>query len=58
MSPAGTSKIRVLCVDDHPLIRDGISFALQFQEDMELVGRPRTAKRQLPSFAVYVRTSR
>lgn len=31
-------KIRVLCVDDHPLVRDGISFALQFQSDIELVG--------------------
>lgn len=32
------SKIRILCVDDHPLVHDGISFALQFQSDMELVG--------------------
>jgi DNA-binding NarL/FixJ family response regulator len=31
-------KIRVLCVDDHPLIRDGIAFALQAEKDMELVG--------------------
>lgn len=30
--------IRVLCVDDHPLMRDGIAFALQSQRDMELVG--------------------
>ena len=33
-----TPKIRVLCVDDHPLVRDGIAFALQMQKDMELVG--------------------
>ena len=31
--------IRVLCVDDHPLMRDGIAFALQSQSDMELVGQ-------------------
>ena len=31
-------KIRILCVDDHPLVHDGISFALQFRSDMELVG--------------------
>jgi DNA-binding NarL/FixJ family response regulator len=31
--------IRVLCVDDHPLMRDGIAFALQSQKDMELVGQ-------------------
>jgi DNA-binding NarL/FixJ family response regulator len=32
-------RIRVLCVDDHPLMRDGIAFALQTQEDIELVGQ-------------------
>lgn len=35
---APKDKIRILCVDDHPLVHDGISFALQFQSDMELVG--------------------
>ena len=30
--------IKVLCVDDHPLVRDGIAFALQQQTGMELVG--------------------
>jgi DNA-binding NarL/FixJ family response regulator len=34
-SPAA---IRVLCADDHPLVRDGIAFALQMQTDMDLVG--------------------
>ena len=31
-------RIRILCVDDHPIMRDGIAFALQTQEDLELVG--------------------
>jgi len=31
-------KIRVLCVDDHAVMRDGIAFALETQADMELVG--------------------
>jgi DNA-binding NarL/FixJ family response regulator len=29
--------IKILSVDDHPLIRDGIAFALQAQDDMTLV---------------------
>lgn len=29
--------IHVLCVDDHPIIRDGIAFALQLQPDIQLV---------------------
>ena len=35
---ATAAKIRILCADDHPLVHDGISFAFQFQSDMELVG--------------------
>jgi DNA-binding NarL/FixJ family response regulator len=31
-------KIRVLCVDDHAVMRDGIAYALGTQADMELVG--------------------
>ena len=38
---AASGKIRVLCVDDHPLVRDGIAFALQQQSDMELVAQAR-----------------
>ena len=34
-----SSVIRVLCVDDHPLMRDGIAYALQSQKDIELVGQ-------------------
>lgn len=30
--------IKVLSVDDHPLIRDGIEFALQMHADVQLVG--------------------
>jgi DNA-binding NarL/FixJ family response regulator len=31
-------KIRVLCVDDHPIVREGIMGILSLQSDMELVG--------------------
>src|SRR4051794_11858305 len=32
------ASIRVLCVDDHPLIRKGIASILQHEPDMVLVG--------------------
>jgi DNA-binding NarL/FixJ family response regulator len=34
---ANQGRIRVLCVDDHSVVRDGIEFALQQQGDMEFV---------------------
>jgi DNA-binding NarL/FixJ family response regulator len=45
-----SAKIRVLCVDDHPLIRDGIAFALQMQKDMELVGEATNGKEAIEQF--------
>ena len=37
MSP-GLSPIRVLTVDDHPLVREGIAGLIGVQPDMTLVG--------------------
>jgi len=36
-------KIRVGVVDDHPLYRDGVIFALESEPDMEIVGQGETA---------------
>jgi DNA-binding NarL/FixJ family response regulator len=44
------AKIRVLCVDDHPLIRDGIAFALLMQKDMELVGEATNGEEAIEQF--------
>jgi two-component system NarL family response regulator len=30
--------IRVICVDDHPLVRDGVSFKIGRQSDMRVIG--------------------
>ncbi len=32
------SRIRVLCVDDHRIVREGISLIISRQPDMEVVG--------------------
>jgi DNA-binding NarL/FixJ family response regulator len=45
-----SAKIRVLCVDDHPLVRDGIAFALQMQKDMELVGEASNGEEAIEQF--------
>jgi len=33
-----TEKIRILCVDDHPIVLDGLNGVLSLQEDFEVVG--------------------
>lgn len=43
-------KIRILCADDHPLVHDGISFALQFQGDMEVVGSASNGQEAVEEF--------
>jgi len=35
-----TTKIRVLCVDDHPVVRDGIAAIINLQPDMTVTGVP------------------
>lgn len=38
------AKIRVLCVDDHEIVRDGLSMIIGVQSDMEIAGLAATAK--------------
>jgi DNA-binding NarL/FixJ family response regulator len=45
-----SGKIRILCVDDHPVMRDGIAYALQTQPDMELVGEAASGEEALRMF--------
>jgi DNA-binding NarL/FixJ family response regulator len=35
---SGNRKIRVLVVDDHPMVRDGVVASVRSQPDMEIVG--------------------
>jgi len=43
-------RIRVLCADDHPLVRHGIAFALLQEADMDLVGEARDGKEAVESY--------
>jgi DNA-binding NarL/FixJ family response regulator len=43
-------KIKILCVDDHPVMRDGIAFALQTQADMELIGEAKSGEEAVKLF--------
>jgi DNA-binding NarL/FixJ family response regulator len=43
-------KIRVLCVDDHPVVRDGVAALINLQPDMMLVGAAATGREALERF--------
>jgi DNA-binding NarL/FixJ family response regulator len=49
MKDAG--KIRVLCVDDHPIVRDGIAAIINLQPDMMLVSATATGGEALERFS-------
>jgi DNA-binding NarL/FixJ family response regulator len=42
--------IRILCADDHPVMRDGIAFALQQEPDIELVAEARDGSEAIDAF--------
>ena len=46
----GPARIRVLCVDDHPLLREGIGTVINNQPDMQLVGEASNAPEAMEQF--------
>ena len=52
MSP-GTSQIRILAVDDHPIVRQGIAGLIGIQTDMVLVGEASNGRDAIQQFRTY-----
>lgn len=50
MSDAITSRVRVLTVDDHPLMREGIAALLSGRGDIELVGEATSGRDAITQF--------
>ena len=48
-----SGRIRVFCVDDHPLLREGIAKVLESQPDMTLVGEASSGREALQQFRVH-----
>lgn len=46
----GPEAIRILCVDDHPLLREGIAALLANQKDMKLVAEASTGKEAITQY--------
>ena len=44
------SRIRVLCVDDHRIVREGISLIISRQPDMEVIGSAATGEEAVALF--------
>jgi len=47
---AATPKIRVMCVDDHPIVREGMAAIITLQPDMTMVGTAATGREAIQRY--------
>jgi len=50
---ADTQRIRILCVDDHPIVRQGIAGLVQVQPDLELVAEASNGREAIQQFRAH-----
>ena len=50
---AGSSQIRILTVDDHPVVRQGIAGLLAIQPDITLVGEASNGREAIQQFRAH-----
>jgi DNA-binding NarL/FixJ family response regulator len=50
---AGSSTIRILAVDDHPLVRQGIAGLIGVQPDMALIGEASTGREAIQQYRIH-----
>ena len=53
MVNAGVSKIRILAVDDHPVVRQGIAGLIDIQTDMVLLGEASNGREAIQQFRIH-----
>ena len=51
--PAGDTRIRVMAVDDHPLLREGIAAVIREQKDMVLVAEAADGREAIECFRTH-----